>query len=82
MVSPPGGREGHHAGDHSGVGGLRDLVVRQFVVGQIHGLAERAGGLGEHLETLAVERGVIGEIVGDAEEGDFLDVDRRSCRCW
>ena len=74
--------EGHHAGDDFGVGGLGEFVVLQFVVGKIDGLAEGAGGLGEHLEALAVEGGGIGEIVRDAEEGDFLDVHRRSCRCW
>ena len=72
-----GRRERHHAGDDLGVGGLGNLVVLQFVVGEIDGLAESAGGLGEHLEALAVERGGIGEIVRDAEERDLLDVHGR-----
>ncbi len=71
------GREGHHAGDHLGVGGLRDFVVLELVVGEVERTAERAGGLAEHLEALAIERSGIGQVVGDAEERDFLDVDRR-----
>lgn len=67
----------HHAGDHARVGGLRDLVVRQFVVAQVHRFAERACGLRKHLEARAVKRGVVGQIVPDTEQRDLLDVHRR-----
>ena len=69
--------EGHHAGDDARVGGLRDLVVAELVVADVDRLAECAGGLREHLETFAVERGGVGQIVRDPEERDFGDVDRR-----
>ncbi len=49
--------------------------MRQFVIGQIHGLAECAGSLRQHLETLAIEARIIGKLMGDAEERDFLHVD-------
>ena len=55
--------EGHHPGDDAGVGRLRDLVVGQFVVTEIDGVREGAGGLREHLEALAIEGGVPGQIV-------------------
>jgi len=46
--------EGHHAGDDPGIGGLGDFVVLEFVVGEVDWVAEGAGGLGEHLEALAI----------------------------
>ena len=70
----------HHAGDHPGIGRLRDLVMLQLVVGEIDRLAERARGLREHLEAFAVQRGVLRQIVRDAEERDLLDVHGRLAR--
>ena len=71
--------ERHHAGDHLRVGGLRNLVVLQFVVSKIDRLPESAGGLCEHLEALAIKRRGIGEIVRDAKQRYLFDVHRRSC---
>ena len=75
-----GRSERHHAGDYFGIGRLRDLVMLQLVIGKIDRLAERTRGLREHLKALAVQRGVVREIVRDPEERDFLDVHERLAR--
>ncbi len=62
--------------DGQGAGRLGELVVPVVAVfGEVSGGAEGAGGLGEHLEALAVERGVRRQVVRTGEEHDLVDVD-------
>jgi hypothetical protein len=46
----------------------------ELIVSQIDEVAKSAGGLGEHLEALAIEGGIVRQVVLDAEERDLFNV--------
>src|SRR5437879_5724698 len=52
--------ERHHSRDYFCIRGLRNFVMRSLVIAEVHRIAQRSGGLREHLEALAIERRLIG----------------------
>ena len=67
----------HQAVQDTGAGRLRHLVVaRVGVVAEVERGAERAAGLAQHLEALAVEAGLRRQPVRSVEDHDFAYPDR------